>query len=173
MNIRSAKRNQKGSALIEFTLVGIPLILILISVLEISIAMWDYHMVAYAVREGARYASTKGQGCTYSGNTCGITVANVAHQIASAGVGLVPGQLNVTLTSSAGTVTCNPLSNCYSNTATWPPNSGTANWPGSIISITGTYPVQTALVFTYFIPTGLLQLSSVTLPASSQQLIQF
>jgi Flp pilus assembly protein TadG len=106
----SSRRNQTGRSLIEFTLVGIPLILILISVIDMSIAMWDYHTLAYAVREGARYASTKGQGCTYSGNTCGITVANVAQQIASAGLGLVPGQLKVTLTSSAGSVTCNPVS---------------------------------------------------------------
>ena len=169
----SAKRGERGSMLIEFTLVGIPLVLILISLFEISIAMWNYHMLAYAVREDARYASTKGQGCTYSGNTCGVTVANVAQQIASAGVGLVPSQLNVTLTSSGGNITCNPLSSCYSNTATWPPNSGTANWPGSVISITGSYPVQTGLVFSYFIHTGLLQLQSVTLPASSQQVIQF
>lgn len=157
--------------LIEFTLVGIPLLLIFISLIEICLAMWSYHTLAYAVREGARYASTKGQGCTYGGNTCSVTVATVAQQIATAGTGLVPGQLNVSLISSAGSITCNPVSSCYSDTAVWPPNS--ANTPGSIISVAGSYPVQTGLVMMFFPSTGGYQLGSVNLPASSQQVIQF
>jgi len=169
--MRRAGRNEKGSALIEFTLVGIPLLLIFISLIEICIAMWSYHTLAYAVREGARYASTKGQGCTYTGNSCSVTVANVVQQIASTGVGLIPGQLNVTLTSSAGSVTCNPVSDCYSNSATWPPS--TANTPGSSISVSGYYPVQTGLVLMFFPSTGVSKLNSVTLPATSQQVIQF
>ncbi|MFL6352683.1 MAG: TadE/TadG family type IV pilus assembly protein [Bryobacteraceae bacterium] len=171
MTIRRTRRNEKGNALIEFTLVGIPLVLIFISLIEICIAMWSYHTLAYAVREGARYASTKGQGCTYTGNTCSVTVGAVAQQIATAGTALVPAQLNVTLTSPAGSVDCNPISSCYSNTAIWPPSSG--NLPGSVISVSGSYPVQTGLVMMFFPGTGASQLNSVTLPASSQQIIQF
>jgi Flp pilus assembly protein TadG len=169
--MRTAGRKEKGSTLIEFTLVGIPLILMFISLVEMSISMWSYHTLAHAVREGARYASTKGQGCTYTGNTCSVTVANVAQQIASAGVGLIPAQLNVTLTSSAGSVTCNPVTNCYSNSATWPPSPG--NMPGSSISVSGYYPVQTNLVLMFFPSTGTSKLSAVTLPATTQQIIQF
>jgi Flp pilus assembly protein TadG len=169
--MQRARQKEKGSTLIEFTLVGIPLLLIFISLIEMSIAMWSYHTLAYAVREGARYASTKGQGCTYTGNTCSVTVASVAQQVASAGVGLIPAQLNLTLTSSAGSVSCNPVSNCYSNTATWPPSS--ANLPGASILISGYYPVQTSLVFMFFPSTGASRLNSVTLPATTQQIIQF
>ncbi|MGI9070109.1 MAG: TadE/TadG family type IV pilus assembly protein [Bryobacteraceae bacterium] len=171
MMVRRTRWNEKGNTLVEFTLVGIPLVLIFISLIEICIAMWSYHTLAYAVREGARYASTKGQGCTYTGNTCSVTVGTVAQQIATAATALLPGQLNVTLTSLAGSVTCNPISSCYSNTAIWPPSSG--NIPGSVISVSGSYPVQTGLVMMFFPSTGASQLNSVTLPASSQQIIQF
>ena len=173
MIICRSTRKEKGNALIEFTLVGIPLMLIFISLIEICIAMWSYHTLAYAVREGARYASTKGQTCTYGGNSCSVSVGAVAQQVAGAGMGLIPAQLNVTLTSSAGNISCNPVSSCYSNAAIWPPSSASANLPGAIISVSGSYPVQTGLVMMFFPGTGASRLSSVTLPASSQQVVLY
>ncbi len=107
-----------------------------------GLAMWSYHTLAFAVGDAAHFASTKGIGCTYTGNACGITVAAVAQRVATAGLGLVPGQLNVTLTSTAGNVSCNPVSSCYSNVTTWPPASpaGT-NKVGQPITVTAYYPV--------------------------------
>lgn len=76
-----AKQREKGGVLIEFTFVGIPLMLAFMSLIEICIAMWSYHTLAYAVRKGARYASTKGQGCTYTGNSCSVTAANILSRL--------------------------------------------------------------------------------------------
>jgi hypothetical protein len=45
--------------------------------------------------------------------------------------------------------------------------------PGSSISVAGYYPVQTGLVLMFFPSTGASRLSSVTLPATTQQIIQF
>jgi Flp pilus assembly protein TadG len=166
-----AANRERGSTLIEFTLAGIPILLIIMSIVQMSLAMWSYHTLAYAVREGARYASIRGQGCTYSGNSCSVTVANICQQIASAGVGLAPGQLNITLTSSAGSITCNPLNSCSSNSTVWPPAS--ANARGSVISVSGTYPMPLALFLPFFPGNSSMQSSSITLPASSEQIIQF
>ena len=165
------RRKEQGKALLEFALAGIPLILMIISVLELCLAMWSYHTLAFAVREAARYASTKGAGCSYTGNSCGVTVANIAQQIANSAVGLSTSQLNATLTSTAGSVTCNPLSSCSSNNTAWPPSS--ANAAGSIISITGYYPVNTSLVFLFIPYTRSLTIGNLTLPASSQVTMQF
>jgi len=170
---RAARPNEKGGTLIEFTLVGVPLVLLLISLIEICLAMWSYHTLAYAVREGVRYASTKGRDCSLGTNSCGVTIGTIAQQIASAGTGLIPGQLNVTFTSSAGSVPCSPISSCYTNSTAWPPSSSSANLPGSLISVSGTYPVQTNLVIMFVPGTGASQMGAVTLSASSQQLIQF
>lgn len=170
--IRRARRGERGSALIEFTLVGIPLVLLVITIIEMCLAMWSYHTLAFAVREGARYASTKGQGCTYSGNTCSTNIGTIAQQIALAGIGLAPGQLNVTFTASDGTtVTCNPLNTCYTSTTVWPPSS--ANVAGDTLKVAGTYTVQAPLLFLYMPFTRSLTFHSFTLPATSQQVILF
>lgn len=166
------RRREQGTAVLEFALAGIPLLLMIISIFELCLAMWSYHTLAFAVREGARYAAIKGQGCSYTGNSCGVTVGTIAQQIATAGAGLSPAVLNVTLTSAAGSISCNPLNSCYSNTTAWPPSSSSANVAGSAITVSGTYAVNTSLVF-LFIPTGSLKIGNLTLPASSQQLIQF
>lgn len=162
---------EKGGSLVEFAFAGIPLLLIIVAIMKISLAMWSYHTLAYAVREGARFAATKGQGCTYTGNTCSVTVAAVAQQIAGAGLGLAPSVLNVTLTSSNGAISCNPLNSCYSNATVWPPAS--ANTPGDLISVTGYYPSQTALTFLFLPYKRSMRTSAVTFAASSQQMIEF
>jgi len=98
---RSAKRRQCGQALVEFTLVGIPLIFVLISVFEISRGMWVYHTLAHSVREGVRYASVHGNNCATNGNTCVVNMGpigntcngsntSVAEVIRCAAVGLDP-----------------------------------------------------------------------------------
>jgi len=67
-----------GQSLVEFTLVGIPLIFVLVSVFEVSRGMWIYHTLAHAVRDGVRYASVHGYNCTNNNNTCTVTMNQVA-----------------------------------------------------------------------------------------------
>ena len=69
--IANSRRNRtrRGSSILEFVLVGIPIIFVLISLFEISRGMWTYHTMAYAVREGVCYATVHGKGCA-SPNTC-------------------------------------------------------------------------------------------------------
>src|ERR1051325_5615307 len=110
------KKREKGSNIVEFTLAGIPVIFLIYSTIELGIAMWNYHTLAYAVNEGAHYAAVRGQGCTQNGNTCRTTVATRAQQIATAAVSVEADRLNITLTTKTGrTHTCYPLSICFSN----------------------------------------------------------
>ena len=60
--IRNHRRG--GSSLIEFTLVGIPLIFVLLSTFEMARGMWLYHTLAYAARQGTRYAIVHGVNCS-------------------------------------------------------------------------------------------------------------
>jgi Flp pilus assembly protein TadG len=56
----TTSRNPKergGTSLVEFTLVGIPMIFLLISTFEVARGMWEYHTLAYAVKEGTRVPS--------------------------------------------------------------------------------------------------------------------
>jgi Flp pilus assembly protein TadG len=137
---RSGERG--GTSLVEFTLVGIPMIFLLISTFEIARGMWTYHTLAYAVKEGTRYASVHGKTCEVAPNTCQVTVAQVAQHTSDAAAGLLPANLTLTFTSTAGTITCT-VANCLSNTSNWPPDP--ANAQGSDIEIDGTYPFQWAI----------------------------
>jgi Flp pilus assembly protein TadG len=137
-------KGRSGSTLIEFTLVGIPLIFALVSTFEMARGMWNYQTLAYAVRAGSRYASTHGQGCTGGGNTCGVTVSNVVSAIAGAAVGLPAANFNVVLSSAtASAVSCAPLSSCSSNSTAWPPSPDNA--AGMDIRISASYTFKSAL----------------------------
>lgn len=159
--------------MLEFTLVGIPSLFLLISIFEISRGMWTYHTLTRAVNVGARYASLHGQGCSSNGYSCGITVGDVAGKIAAAAPGLPASLLTVTLTSAvSGTVTCSPLSNCLTDTTSWPPATGRENAPGKEIVIAGQYTFRSAL--SMVVPgSSPVSFSTVNLAAQSRQVIQF
>lgn len=109
--MRSGPRS--GNAMIEFTLVGIPLVFVLISIFEISRGMWVYHTLAHAVREGARFAVVHGNNCLLAPNNCPTQVRDIANRIKNQGTGLVPELLqNVRFISATRTVTCSTLAAC-------------------------------------------------------------
>ncbi len=167
------RKRQKGSSLIEFTLVGIPLIFVLIGTFEMARGMWLYQTVAYAVKEGARWAVVHGPNYTAypnfcpSGSTCTPgSVANIATVIQNAGVGLDTSQLNLTftVTTPAGTAVGTPitcaLSSCLSN-------STVPALDMNYLQITGSYPFVSAL--NAFWKTG----SPFNLVATSSELITY
>jgi len=165
------REGRKGNAMVEFTLVGIPMIFILISVFEMARGMWVYHTLAYAVKEGTRYAIVHGENCTIDPNDCEITVADVVERVRQAGTGLIPDELNLTLRSVAGDVVCNPITACLGDTSIWPPGGG-ANSVGQQLSIIGTYPFRSALAM-FWPGSRPVAFGVVNFPASSTEEIQF
>lgn len=160
---RSRKR-QLGTAIVEFAVAAAVPILMVVATMQICLAMWSYETLQRAVSEGTRYSSTKGPGCSYTGNSCTVSIGTITSRIASTGIALNPASLNVTLTSTAGSVSCAPITTCYTNTALWPPS--TVN-QGSAISITATYPVSAIII-----PGG-GGISSSTVSATSGALVMF
>jgi Flp pilus assembly protein TadG len=92
---RMTRRAQRGATTVEMTLVGIPLVFMLISIFEISRGMWMYETAATAVREGVRFASVHGANCVLGPevpNQCDITANDVVRVIrAGAGTGSTHG----------------------------------------------------------------------------------
>ncbi len=123
----------------EFLMAGIPTVFILISTVDLSLGMWQYHTLARAIKEGTRYLVPRGVDCTLNSNTCSTTVGAVASKIAAEAIGIPATSLNVTLTSQSGqTQTCNPLSSCYSSSTVWPPSTNGDNAVGKLVTIKGT-----------------------------------
>src|SRR5215469_1768819 len=117
---RSSRRrsSRRGSALIEFAFTGVPMLLITVSVVSISLEMWQYSSLSYATEATARYVTMHGAGCTQNGNTCSITVGNVTTYFANQATGLSSTQLTLTLTDSSGTTTCSPpFTSCESSSS--------------------------------------------------------
>ena len=152
-------RGARGANMVEFMLVGIPLLFLIIAVIQMSLGMWTYNVLANAVDQTARYATV----------TSGSTVGGVAQRIETVGVGLLPGKLNVTLASSnAAAVPCSPVSGCIGNSNPWPTGAAFTD----TVTISGTYPFATP--FAIFWPSaGPMKLAgNIVLGASSTQLVQ-
>jgi Flp pilus assembly protein TadG len=142
MNTMKQHRNSacKGQALVEFTLVGIPMMFVAMSVVAVSIDMWQYQNLAYATTMTARYASMHGATCSQNGNTCTITIGNMATFFASQAMALNAGSVNVTITDGGGSTTCNPVNSCNSGIAQFPSTGN--NSVGSDVTVSATYTLK-------------------------------
>ena len=163
------RNRRRGTELIEFTLLSIPVLFIGVSTIECAIGMWEYSSMENAVTVAARYAASHGASCG-SPNSCTITLGTVATLIANTAPALNPSRLTVTLTTNSGTTTCNPLSSCESSTAQFP--SSTDNAVGMDITIKATYKITNPLPM-YWPPRVDTDDASRTLGATSRQRIQF
>lgn len=140
--MKPARRRQRGASALEFALVGIPVIFFLISLFETARGMWTYHTLAYAVREGTRYAAMHGQGCNPP-NTCQATVRQLVTVIKSAGVGIDATTTTATFTPASGSATSGTLANLSSNATVFPPSA--ANASGQVVQISLVYPFRSIL----------------------------
>jgi Flp pilus assembly protein TadG len=158
-------RRQRGATTVEMTLVGIPIIFILISVFEISRGMWMYHTLSYSVRNGVRTAVVHGINCINHldvPNNCPKTINDIATAIQQSAVGIDPGLAELTFTpgsAGAGSTSCylatpvgtppyGALSNCSTySTLPWPPDdgNGTYNGVGKTVRIDIRTPFASAL----------------------------
>jgi Flp pilus assembly protein TadG len=171
MQVTRTKR-RRGFAMVEFTMLTIPIVFLTITIVNTGIAMWQFHSMVYSIETAARYAITHGRGCTQNGNSCAITLGNVATVIKNQAPGLDSSKFNVTLTTGNGsTVTnCNPLNTCLSSTAQFP--SSTDNGVNLDVKLVGTCPVANPL--TLFWPgSGGISGGTFNLRATSRQRIIF
>ena len=172
------RRRSGGNSLIEFTLVGIPIIFTLISIFQMSCGMWLYQTLAFAVREGTRYAIVHGVNCSRNGNTYCVTVSSVASVINNSARGLDPAQMTVTLTPSQGSAITDTLDNLMNSStytsATWPPSSPAgANAVGQPVTISAAYPFNSGIAMFWPGVKPVTPHGRFYMPASSTDLIQF
>lgn len=172
-------KSQRGSTLVEFTLVGIPLMFVLISIFEMARAMWTFTTVAHAVREGARYAVVHGLSCSTDPNQCATTRALVAGVIRDAGAGLIPDDFRVEFDS----VTQNTALAVDPNVANWHTlsaqlastaaflNDDTGS-TGHDVVVTGAFPFKSAMSM-FWPGAGRMSFAVVNLAATARERIEF
>ena len=165
----SVRNRRRGATLVEFTLLGIPALLLCLSIVMTSIDMWQFFMLNYAVAETARYASMHGATCSVSPNSCAIKQSDVATYFENAAFALAPASTTLKLTDNSGTTTCNPVTSC--STSTQFPASG-SNAVGSNIKISASYTLINPILM-YWPSVGSVAAHNVNVSSSSSQAILF
>lgn len=159
--------------MVEFAIAGIAAVTLLISTVQLGLVMWNYHTLAHAVHETNRFIASHGRSCSMGGNSCTITVGDIATKLKGYAIGLPASGVTMTLTSQSGTtITCAPLSSCLSSSTQWPPVAHFDNNPGNTTKITGRIGLNPAIIAMWY-GTQATAITSVTLPATSQIPIVF
>ena len=183
MMMTRRNNRRRGSAMIEFTLVGIPLLFLMISIFEVSRAMWIYVTLAHSVKEGLRFAIVHGNNCTIAPNSCRVQVRDIAQRMANTGVGLLPESfVNIEFVSSTRTETCTTLDACLTGAAGntyWPTaapgalNADAGSFRFADLEIRGRY--QFSSVISMFWPGAapVGPFGAITLGASAKESIQY
>jgi Flp pilus assembly protein TadG len=176
------QRRQSGNAMIEMTMIGIPIIFVLISIFEMARGMWIYHSLSHAVKEGTRYASVHGINCTTAPNNCGLFVSNIAAKIRDEAVGLESSRLQVRLcvncganaagmTDDTGLQTIDTL--LSRTTVRWPDPTGTGKLLHNRITFTAQYPFDSALAMLAPMGGGQVRFGRFIFVATAAETIHF
>jgi len=168
----SSRRRQHGSAMVEFVIAGIAGVALVVSTVQLGLAMWNYHTLAQAVHETNRYIASHGRNCTVGGNSCSITVGNIATKLKSLAVGIPDSSINMTLTSTSQTHSYSPISSYLSDTTQWPPADNFDNSPGNYTTISAKISVNSVLVMLWYGMQG-QRTSSVAMTSTSSVPIVF
>jgi Flp pilus assembly protein TadG len=149
--LRRRARDQRGSALVEVAVTTIPLLMLIFGVIEISLAIYNFHYLANAAHEAARYAIVRGSswstGCDGSGSAgsgygssqCTASTNDIANYVANRnfpGISIAASNVCVQYFSSVPSSTSN---SCTTSTGTL------ANAPGDIVEVRIRVPYQVTI----------------------------
>jgi Flp pilus assembly protein TadG len=142
-------KGEEASSLVEYAVIMTMLFMLLFGIAGFAEALYSYHFVAHAAREGTRWASLNGSTCAGDGS-CGSPAA--ASDVQTYINNMVPAGID------GSKVTVN---------ATWPSTAGvcatTDNAPGCPVE------VQVSYQFNFNFP--LIKVSQLTLQSSSEMTI--
>ncbi len=141
---------ESGAEVFEFALVMPVLFLVLFGVMGFGQALYSYHFVSHAAREGARFAIVRGAACSTFATACPADDRDVRNYVVS----IAPGGIDTS-------------TNNLQVTTTWPGNGAgtctTANSPGC--------PVKVQITYNFHFIFPLLPSSSVPITSASQMVI--
>ena len=133
-------RHEHGSALVEFALSIMILLSLVFGVMAMSLALYSYHFISDAAREGTRYAMVRGSSCSTYGGSSSLSLANCPATSAEIqtylqGIsfpGIVSSNMTVTTTWST-------------NGTTWSSTPTNYNAPGDLVKVVVSYQFPLAI----------------------------
>jgi Flp pilus assembly protein TadG len=142
--------SERGSSLVEFALSAAILLTLVFGVLVMSMALYSYHFISEAAREGTRFAMVRGSSCSTYGKfaaDCPASAAQVQNYVQDLDFpGITAGNMTVTTTwpttGSACTPTVTPCDN-----------------PGNLVRVVVTYQFPLTIPF---VPARTLTMTSTS-----------
>jgi len=152
--MRKVRGGCRGAVILEFALVGVPLILFATGVIVLGLDMWEYYTLAYGTQSTARYVAMHGRSCIQGDSSCLLSVGAVATFFSGRAMALDPTKTSLVLTSATSTISCYPVTSCTSNTTQFP--SSTDNGVNFDVTVSAYYtmtnPVALIVPFAPFGP---------------------
>lgn len=154
MSILSNVRKENGSALVETAFASIIVLALLFGMFEAFFALYGYHYISFAAREGARYAAVRGYYCSTDSSSlpnCPANQTNLVSYVKGLDYpGINANDITVTPTwyyTNVNVPTYPPVYTSCGQTATG------CNLPGMLVQVQVTYavpvPVPFLSTFTY------------------------
>jgi Flp pilus assembly protein TadG len=154
----SLRRGERGQTIVEMALCTISILMVVFAAMELCLAMYTYHFVSAAAREGTRYAMVRGSLCTTAG--CPATPSSIQNYVRELGFpGINPS--NMTVTATCGV---NPTPPTAPTLAACVATGGTPNYvPGNLVQVLVSY--QYPFVFPF------VRRTTITMTSTSQMVI--
>ncbi len=140
--------------MVEMALASVILLTMLFGLMEICTAVYTYHFISEAAREGTRFAIVRGYSCTGFTPACPASQSDVQNYVENLGYpGINPQNMTVSTAWSAYPAggTCAPSASC--------------NNPGNQVEVTVNYQYPLSIPF---IPSSTLNMSSTSEMVISQ-----
>jgi Flp pilus assembly protein TadG len=139
---------EDGASVIEMAFASVVLLSMLFGIFAISFALYTYHYISDAAREGSRYAIVRGSAsCANSSNlltNCGATSTQIQTYVQDLGYPGIDAANKMTVTSTWYTAS----SSGTPPTTTWSLcSTGTCNAPGNIVKVQVTYAFPLGIPF--------------------------
>jgi Flp pilus assembly protein TadG len=151
---RSRFAPEQGASMVEMAFSLLILLAIMFGLIEISLALYSYHFISDAAREGSRYAIVHGSACLNAGASCTVSTDQIQTYVEDLGFpGINPSAMSVTTTYApypAGG-TCNPSAAC--------------NNPGNLATVTVMYNFPLSIPF---VSSSVIAMSSTSSMVISQ-----
>lgn len=170
--MKLTRTGRRGSSLIEFTLLGVPLLFLFTSVMACSIDMWQMYTLSYAVEQTARYAALHGSTCSSGSNTCTIARSDVATFFQKQAMALDASVTTMVINDGSGEVTCTPVSSCPSSTSRFPSVGHNSPVTPDLVTIKATYALVNP-IFMFWPGGGAVHAARFTVGATSTEQVIF
>ncbi|MEO6965529.1 MAG: TadE family protein [Acidobacteriaceae bacterium] len=150
---RGHGRGEEGAAMVEMAISIVILLTIVLGIMKVCLALYTYHYISEAAREGTRFAIVRGSACASPGYECDATSAQIKTYVEGLGYpGIDPSVMTVTSAWSGYPVS----GTCV---------SAGCNGPGDLVTVIVGYKFPLSIPF---VPSQTISMSSSSAMVISQ-----